>query len=110
MIVFAKSGINRIFNTTFTDVNTLALKVSKSTIEKVEKVKFNSTQQGLFLDNSTLRDIMHSEYLYCGDASVLSGGAIKAINSEINIHKSQFASNTAVKGASISIECDFDQT
>lgn len=110
MIIFTKSGLSKILNTTFNGIDTAALKISKSTFENIERAIFKNTQQGMLLTDSAINNIQNSEFSYCGGSSVQSGGGIKAINSEIKIHQSQFISNTAVRGASISIECDFGQT
>lgn len=64
MIVVTKSGISKIMNTTFNVINTVAMKITKSTVSNIEGAIFKNTQQGLILTDSTISNVVDSEFRY----------------------------------------------
>ena len=106
MILISKCNNFSIINLQVEAINTTVLLIKNSAIKNIENILITNWNQGFIFENSVITIFKSSFISSNGDSSVLFGGAIRSINSDILITNSTFINNRAISGGAISFECD----
>jgi hypothetical protein len=88
----------------FLSIQQCPLFLNQNKVTSIIGLKVSEWQQGIVVQKSQIKEIRNSTFRDLGNQSVLKGGAVNLIDSNVTIQEWVFENNTAVKGGAIYFE------
>ena len=84
---------------------TAVMLVRSSNVTKIENTNIQNCSEAIKIESSTVSAIQNSTLSKNGNSQLLTGAAIRILDSSVNIQNSSFSNNTAISGASVYFTC-----
>ena len=83
----------------------LTLDIFSSSISEISHFEIRNSSKAIQISSSTISSFKNSVFTDNGNTSLLFGGVMDIINSDVNLSNNSFTNNTAKSGGAIYFTC-----